>query len=201
MIALLLSVSTASAVSVEVGVATTTLPLHDPDLRTWYSSELPTLLGFRAGVGFGDNVAVIADFRTAYRGAEVSTPAFTSFETAMALDQLALGARVGKSFLDEVVRPYGIAELTVLRSGLRFDDDPADDDSPGQSRQQAFAPGFTVQAGFEVSPQRESAGMLDPAGFVELGYGYTAPLTFADLGTVRPGGGFVGRVGFVMRFE
>jgi hypothetical protein len=201
MIALFALMSTASALSLEVGVTSSTLPLKDEDLRTWSDSKLPQLWGFRAGVGFGDSVAIVADGRFAYRGSVVSNASFPTFETAMSFDQIGLGGRFGKSFLDEVVRPYGIAEVTVLRSGLRFDDDPVDDHSPGQTLTQAFAPGFNVAAGFEVSPQRDAAGMLDPAGWLELGYGYTAPLVYNDVGTLRPGGGFVARLGFAMRFE
>jgi hypothetical protein len=201
MFAFALLVSSAFAFSVEIGATNASLPLQDEDFAFVSPTAMPILVGVRGGFGFDDHVAIVADARWGAMGSTVSSDRYDSFQSAMYAGQYALGARAGVPLANEVLRPYATAQVTLLHAQVKFDDDPNDDRSLGQSATGAWAPGVVAAAGFEVSPKRAFLGLIDPAVWVEVGYGYTAPLSLGDLGALRPGGGLAARGGLMLRFE
>ncbi len=177
--------------------------------QNWYmfnaeSQQLPSW-GLRAGVAVHDRLAIIGGWHHGKKGMRLG------FDESWEDDEEAYGfASVfyGDSFTlglkaDVPVavwfRPYATAQGLGLRGMVRLDDDLSEDDNLNQIQQADFSLGGIGALGVDFRvPFKDGAWAL--ASYLELGYGYAAPLDFGDLGELDELHGVVFRWGAGVRF-
>jgi hypothetical protein len=84
-----------------------------------------------------------------------------------------------------------------MRGLARLDDDSNDDENLTQVQRAGLTGGFLAAGGLDVLIRVRGNVYIAP--YVEVGYGWMAPLALKDLGTVQFSG-FSGRSGVGVRF-
>ncbi|MEZ4320582.1 MAG: hypothetical protein R3F61_24080 [Myxococcota bacterium] len=198
---MLLALSSALAVEAEVAAEVGTLhngdPAYDAFVRGNGMPSAGLRLGFRPRAEKHFPVGVLASWQHSSRGSDVSSVG-PSYTAAFTSDTFALGPKVDVD-LGGVLAPYVTAQGVLMRGLARFDDDRSDNDSPGQTRYTGVAPGVFTMGGIEASSPDIPEMPLEFLVFVEVGYGWVAPLELGGLGSMQPGGVVV-RAGTGVRF-
>lgn len=182
-------------VSVELG----TLANRDPDFDLYSQSNVMPSRGLRAAFAFHERVAVVAGWHRVRRGAELYDENSESYvgRAAFFADELTLGIKADVELVPAIL-PYVSVQGMLVRGLSRFDDDPEDEESPGQVQFSALAPGLLPMGGVELRiPKGDAPFTL--AWHIEAGYGLVGNMDFDALGDVRPGG-FALRSGVGVRF-
>ena len=73
--------------------------------------------------------------------------------------------------------PYVVGQGLAFIGTSRLDDAPGVDGNPNELRARSWAPGFVAAGGLEYSP---SIGPVQLSTFFELGYNWTAQMSFED---------------------
>ncbi len=170
--------------------------------QNWYmfnaeSQQLPTW-GLRAGVAVHDRLAVIGGWHHGKKGMRMAAGNGSVFASVFYGDSFTLGLKVDVP-VAVWFRPYATAQGQGFRGMVRLDDDLYEDDNPNQIEQADFSFGGIGALGTDFRvPFKDGAWAL--ASYLELGYGYAAPLDFGDLGELDGLHGVVFRWGVGVRF-
>lgn len=200
-----LSLMLASAAEVEVNATAGAVHIGDPSFDIFGTNNALTSLGLGAAVRpSGDRhvpVALVASWQRHQRGRRVRITEADSggltFNSAFTTDTFSIGPKIDLD-VAEVWAPYVTVQAAAMRGLARFDDDPDDNKSPGQTRRAGIAPGLMVLGGTEFSSP-DTASKLEFVCHMEAGYSRFGAIGLGDLGSVRPGG-FVLRTGVGMRW-
>jgi len=179
----------------------------DPAFDTFANGNSLGSLGLRAGYAVHPNVAIIAGWQHATNGATIGVPdtddtdteyygAGSSFQTALYTDQISVGSKADVKVF-KWLHPYVTAQLVGMRGLARLDDDSNDDENLTQVQRAGLTGGFLAAGGLDFLIRVRGNVYIAP--YVELGYGWMAPLALKDLGTVQFSG-FSGRSGVGVRF-
>ncbi|MES2640293.1 MAG: hypothetical protein V4850_12440 [Myxococcota bacterium] len=198
------AVSPAAAATHEVSFELGWLGANDPAWDTFSAADSLNSFGLRAGFAVHPNVAVIAGWQHATHGADVYSESDgddynsqqDSFQTAMYTDQITVGSKADVKVF-KWLHPYVTAQVVGMRGLARLDDDRNDDENLTQIQRAGLTGGFLAGGGLDfLIPVRDNVSI---APYVEVGYGWLAPMAFQDLGTVQFSG-FSGRAGVGVRF-
>ncbi|MFN7144829.1 MAG: hypothetical protein ACK4YP_13720 [Myxococcota bacterium] len=194
----------AAAATHEVSFEVGWIGAYDPAWDLFSSGDALPSYGLRLGFAVHDNVALIAGWQHAVHGGSVSVDAYgtdeygyeSTFRAAMYTDQINVGAKADVKVWSWL-HPYVTAQAVGMRGLARLDDDAGDDENLTQVQVAGLTGGFTGAAGLDfLIPVK---GRVAIAPYIELGYGWMAPLALRDLGSVQFGG-FAGRSGVGVRF-
>ena len=202
-IALLASPSTAIAADHEISLELGTTGHGVDDNWFFFNDEADTLTsyGLRAGFAVHDNVSVIGGWHHGARGTRLEMNGNDESEIAPGLayyaDTFSLGAKADWP-LWVWFHPYATVQALGIRSLVRVDDIPADDDNLNQLERGAFSPGGAATAGLEFRvPINHNSWAL--ASHLELGYHIGTAADFDELGSLS-NQGVVFRWGLGARF-
>lgn len=202
LVALLLA-TPALAADHEVAVELGTLANSDTDYDVYTSMNAMPSWGLRGAFAFHDRLAVTAGWHRVRRGSDLYAPNSGGFNdtaigrAAFTANELTLGLRADVQ-LSRVILPYVNVQGLALQGTSRFDDDPADEDSPGQVKTTALAFGFMPMGGVELRIPKDDAPFT-VGWHIEAGYGWVSALDFEELGDMKPGG-FALRSGMGVKF-
>jgi hypothetical protein len=202
---LLALVTTALAASNEVDLEVGLLGSGDPTFDRVSEGDVLATYGLRVGVKLHQNVAAIAGWQHGQTGSQLSTygdtdydgSGTTSLRAAYFGDVFTLGAK-GDIRVNEWFYPYVTVQGALERGLVRVDDDASTDENIGQVKQAGVTGGFVAAVGAE-SPVALGDGGVAIAPYVEVGYGWLAPLQLGDMGSLKLGG-VAARVGLGVRF-
>jgi hypothetical protein len=157
--------------------------------------------GVRAGFAVHDNVSVIGGWHHGARGTRLELNGTDESEANAGLayyaDTFSLGAKVDWP-LWVWLHPYATVQGLGIRSMVRIDDAPADDDNPNQIQRGAFSPAGAATGGLEFRvPFHHNEWAL--ASHLELGYQLGTRSSFDELGSLT-NRGVVFRWGLGVRF-
>jgi hypothetical protein len=197
------ALASSNEISFEVGW----LGATDPAFDTFSNGNTLGSLGLRAGYAVHPNVAIIAGWQHATNGATVDVPGTentdadyygsgTSFQTALYTDQISVGSKADVKVW-KWLHPYVTAQVVGMRGLARLDDDSGDDENLTQVQRAGLTGGFLAGGGLDFLIRVRGDVYIAP--YVEVGYGWMAPLALKDLGTVQFSG-FSGRSGVGVRF-
>ncbi|MDP2312294.1 MAG: hypothetical protein Q8P41_05265 [Pseudomonadota bacterium] len=200
----------AAAATNELSFEVGWLGAPDPAWDLFSNDNALGSVGLRAGFAVHPNVAIIAGWQHAANGATVDVPGAedetydeedyygggSSFETALYTDQFSVGSKADVKVF-KWLHPYVTAQLVGMRGLARLDDDSGDDENLTQVQRAGLTGGFLAGGGLDFIIKVR--GKVAIAPYVELGYGWMAPLALKDLGTVQFSG-FAGRTGVGVRF-
>lgn len=195
----LLLCSSALAFDAELSAELGTLHNGDPAYDLFSDANTMGSVGVRAGVGvLGERVSVTAGWHRVRRGQLVGiADSRESFIAAFYGDQFTLGPKAGV-LIQDIFYPYGTLQAVAFRGLMRLDDDTGVRTNPGQLQAGALSFGGLLMAGAELrAPQ--GSGPVTAAVHLEMGYGLLTRATYAEFGTMQPGG-FVLRSGVGLRF-
>lgn len=158
-------------------------------------------LGLRVGYAPIERVQVFGTWQHTRRGASQNFSYDASLSEAPGYDLGLSSAFTGHTAglgvrADLAITPYfnpyvfgqGLAQLGTIR----LDDDSETSENPNQLTQKAWAPGFAAGIGGEIK-MAPPEWAIRPSMRLELGYGRTAQLDFAELGDMQFAG-FYGRI-------
>ena len=161
-------------------------------------------VGLRAGLPVHKYVTVLAGWEHGASGMEFNTydqsgddGSELSFRTGSYINQFQLGVKSGWG-PSHWAKFYGVASADVLYGIVRVDDDPDDDENPGQVQAEGVGVGALGAVGFETAVPLGKSG-VSLAFYGELGYTWTAPFNLGDVATIQVDG-VSGRVGTGVRF-
>lgn len=196
---------TASAADHEVSIELGSLHNGDEHYDVYQRGDQMPSWGLSAGVKFHDRLAVVGSWHRVRRGSDILLVDYEeSFEeanigrSAFIGDEFTLGVK-GDFQVTRWFLPYASVEAMLLRATVRFDDDPDDNESPGQLSNGAAAPGGLFALGIELRIPKGDAPFTIAFTY-EVGYGLVAQLNFSELGDIQPGGGLAMRSGLGVRF-
>lgn len=201
--------SSALAATNEVDLEVGWLGTGDTSFNRVSDSDLLPTYGLRVGLKVHDRIAVIGGWQHGQTGVTVSSGGDesyyyydgdgggSSFRSAFYGDLLTVGAK-GDVRVNDYFYPYLTAQGAIQLGTVRIDDDPDNDQNLGQLKQSGATGGFVAAVGAEVPVQLGQSGIA-LAPYLELGYGWLAPMGLSSLGSLRMGG-FTGRTGFGVRF-
>ncbi len=199
-LAALLFLSPALAADHEASIELGTLANRDTDFDVYSRNNIMPSWGLHGAYAFHERLSVVASWHRVRRGSDLYEMVGSSQpfgRAAFFADELTLGLHADLQ-LHSTLFPYVNLQGLVVRGVSRFDDDPSDEDSPGQISEAALAPGFMPTGGLEVRiPQGDAPFTI--AWHLEAGYGWVGNLVFPKLGDMRPGG-FALRSGVGVRF-
>jgi hypothetical protein len=203
---LLVASAPAFAASREVDVELGWQGSSDPAFGLFSTGASLGSVGIRAGWAVHPRVALIAGWQHGTTGVDVGYEYDTTtsgggipaggYQTALYSDTITFGAKADLE-VKRWLHPYATVQGAGMRALVRLDDDSTDDENLTQIQRVGITGGAIGAAGVEF-PIRLNASMA-LAPYVELGYGWYAPATFADLGTLQFSG-FAGRAGAGLRF-
>lgn len=192
----------AAAATHEVSFEVGWIGAYDPAWDVFSGGNSLPSYGLRLGFAVHDNVALIAGWQHAVNGGSVGLDGYEDygyereFQAAMYTDQINVGAKADVKVWSWF-HPYVTAQAVGMRGLARLDDDARDDENLTQVQVAGLTGGFTGAAGLDfLIPIK---GRVAIAPYIELGYGWMAPLALRDLGSVQFGG-FAGRSGVGVRF-
>lgn len=202
MLALILAFAPAFAASVEIDAEAGWVGSPDPALDVYSSSPLLGTAGLRVGfpVPKTERLAIIAGWQRGRTGQSIyveSGPSGGELRSGLTTDQVTLGLK-GDVRLASWLYPYATAQGDLAILTARFDDDPEEDDNPGQIKATGVTGGFALAAGVEFPIPLGQLG-VSVAPYSEFGYTWLAPATLGDFGDLALRG-FSGRVGVGLRF-
>lgn len=198
--------STALAGTNEVAATLGWLDSGDPAWQVLAQSGACSTWGGHVGLKVHDRVTVLAGYRHGVVGADLGASdwedgdgdeRFTSVGTAFYGNTFTLGARADWNAV-EFFAPYARVDAQGLLGMVRLDDEPDDDENVTQRQKVSFAPGFDATLGLSF-PVPTALPSLYVTPFLEMGYGWVAPLKLGDLGRVQPAG-FTGQGGIALQF-
>lgn len=199
----------AAAATNELSFEVGWLGTRDPSYDLFADGRTLASVGLRGGYAVHPNVAIIAGWQHASTGATVEVPGVenyaddeeyyeygTTFETALYTDQLSVGSKADVKVF-KWLHPYVTAQIVGMRGLARLDDDNNDDENLTQVQRAGLTGGFLGAGGLDFLIKVRGTFAIAP--YVELGYGWMAPMAFKDLGTLQFSG-FAGRAGVGVRF-
>ncbi len=212
-------VSPASAATHEISVEAGWLGTADPAFSLFSDGAAIGSIGLRGGFKVHDHVAVIAGWQHATNGAQVSAPGGglasggggdttyyygeddyyydeVSFRTALYTDQITLGSKADVKVF-KWLHPYVAAQVIGMRALARVDDAAGDDENLTQVQRAGVTAGAMGTLGLDFPIGSGGAWAIAP--YVELGYGWLAPVRLGELGNLHLSG-FTGRAGVGVRF-
>jgi hypothetical protein len=168
----------ANEVSVELG----SFHAPDPGYEVFSSRAAMGSWGARVGFGVTDRVSLLADWQHSGKGGRIETDGDEfAFQSALTVDQLSVGPRVGLP-LGQLM-PYATVQALGMRGRVRLDGDADSTDELDEWKRAALTGGGLAMAG-----ARLVAGTADQSlrlsGHLEMGYGFAAPLDFGDYGSL-----------------
>lgn len=200
--ALLATSGEVEAASNEVSVELGTIRVGDDNYDLYSERNAMLTLGVRGGLKLHRHFTLIGTWAHHWAGADVfigepESENGTTFQSALVTNHFGVGAKADFGIL-EIVYPYFAAQVLVVQGRSRIDDDAEDPNSAGQLSRGAVAPGFltAIGADFQI-PKGDAPFTLGL--YIEGGYGWVAPLNFADIGSVKSHG-FALRSGLGVRF-
>jgi hypothetical protein len=172
----------------------------DPAWDTFSPDNTMTTLGLRAGYRVHDRVAVIGSYHHTRTGSDLydGINDVTLGRAAFFGNEFALGGKADLSVKDFML-PYVTLSGLLLYSDVRFDDDPDDDDNPGQVKETTFSGGLRGMGGLEFRIPRWEPPGFTVGAYLELGYTYLSPISVGGLGDMDLGG-FTVRGGLGVRY-
>jgi hypothetical protein len=202
----LLSVASAAPLHGEIALEGGWLGAADPAYRLIGNGYTLGSGGLRLGWRVHDNVVLLLGWQHHDGGVAVYAPSVGAtaydeeytgaFDSTFAADELTLGSKADVKVF-KWLRPYVAAQLVGMRGAVRLDDDDVDDENLTQKYQAGVTGGLMGTAGLAFPIHvHEQIGL---APYVELGYGWLAPLVLGDLGSVQFQG-FTGRAGLAVTF-
>lgn len=200
---IILSLFSAFAFEAELAGEVGSLHIGDPEYDLFTRGNALPSVGLRAGFRpTGDRhvpVGVMASWHHNTRGSRIGDgQGGPDYVAAFTTDTFGLGARLDAD-IGEVFSPYLGVQGLLMRGLARFDDDPSDNDSPGQTKVAGLAPGLLTVGGIEMSSPDFTVFSGEVFVHLEIGYGVTAPIRLDGLGDLQPRGVAV-RSGIGMRF-
>ncbi|MCA9488286.1 MAG: hypothetical protein KC621_00120 [Myxococcales bacterium] len=199
----------APAPVLEVSAQLGSLGNSDPAYDVFGNGNGMPTWGLRAGVRLHERVAAQLSWDLSRRGATVHGPSAvsggadfttygdsTSYVAAIVAHQVRLGAKVDVPIAG-VLLPYASAAGVLMPLWVRFDDDPADEHSPGQVSETGTSFGLDLLGGVELRIPPKAP--VQVAWYLEMGHGFRTRASLGDLGTMRPGG-FTANSGIGVRF-
>ncbi len=202
-LAALMLTTPALAADHEIAVELGTLANQDADYNVYTSKNAMPSWGLRGAFAFHDRLAVSAGWHRVRRGADLYAPNSDGFSdtaigrAAFTANELTLGLRADVE-IAQVILPYVHVHGLLLQGTSRFDDDPEDEDSPGQVKTTAMAAGLMPMGGVELRIPLGDAPFT-VGWHMEAGYGWVSRLDFDELGDMSPGG-FALRSGVGVKF-
>jgi hypothetical protein len=82
------------------------------------------------------------------------------------------------------LKPYVTVQGTFLWGTVKLDDDPSDDENLNELRRSGVTGGGQAALGLDLVLLGETRTVRPTIGF-EAGYGWLAPLTLGDMGSLR----------------
>ncbi|MFZ5477843.1 MAG: hypothetical protein ACOZNI_13800 [Myxococcota bacterium] len=207
----LLFIGAALAADDEISVELGWIGAHDRAWDVFSRGDSYGTVGLRVGKEVHDRVAIVAGWQHGTVGADVESDddgddydydtgdtglSSGSFRAAFYGNQLTLGAKADVELLPWL-HPYATVQGVGVVAVVRFDDDLDDDENATQVQRTGFSGGLLAAGGVDF-PIRVK-GDVAIAPYLELGYGFVAPIRFDELGEVGFGG-FAGRTGVGVRF-
>ncbi len=200
----------AAAATHEISVEAGWLGTRDPAFDLFANGRSLGSIGLRGGFAVHPNVAIIAGWQHSTHGASVDVPGAASyddeeedyydygggFQTALYTDQISVGSKADVKVF-KWLHPYVTAQVVGMRGLARLDDDNNDDENLTQVQRAGLTGGFLGAGGLDFIIKVRGTFAIAP--YVELGYGWMAPMAFEDLGTLQFSG-FAGRTGVGVRF-
>ncbi len=209
MLAALFALSfSAAAATHEVSFEAGWIGAWDPAFDYFADGNALGSYGLRVGYAVHPNVAVIAGWQHAVHGAGIVVPGLGSetgdddyygqdaFFAALYSDQVSVGAKADVQLL-RWLHPYVTAQLVGMRGLVRLDDDLNDDENVTQREVAGLTGGLLGGAGLDIPIRVKGRWAIAP--YVELGYGWMAPMQLEGLGSLQFAG-FSGRTGIGVRF-
>jgi hypothetical protein len=180
MIALLAASTSFAATELSLELGST----HAPDAGYSLFSRHDAMgsWGARVGLGLTPNASLLVDWQHSSKGGETSTTDDdVTFQSALTVDQLAVGPRLGVHIAD--CMPYVTVQAAAMRGRVRLDGDAESTDDVDEWKRSALTAGGLAMAGLQLyvgEPERA----LRFSGHLEMGYGYALPLDFDDFGSL-----------------
>lgn len=202
---LTLLLSTALAASNEINVEAGWLGSPTDAWETFSDAGVYGSGGLRIGYALHPNLAVIAGWQHGETGMSVVSYDATNdyydeefaFQTGFTGNQVTLGVKADTR-ITAWLRPYVTVQGDLLLATARFDDDPSQDDNPGQIAVHGFTGGVLATGGLDFPIELGHSGVA-VAPYAEFGYGWLAPMQLGTMGEVAMRG-FTGRTGIGFRF-
>ena len=198
----------AEAPRLELSAQLGTLGNTDPAYDQFATGDGMPTYGLRMGWRLPERVAAQLSWDFTRRGATVhgtsavggsadfTTTDDTLYVSTIVAHQVRLGAKADLS-LGGVLLPYVSAAGVLMPLWIRFDDDPADEHSPGQVSVLGTSFGVDLLGGVELRlPPRKPVQL---AWYLEMGEGFRSRASLGDTGDMRPGG-FTANSGLGLRF-
>ncbi len=189
----------------EIGFELGLTPNVDDDFRLFSDGALMRSLGIRGGVAvwsLGEVIGlkVVGSWHRSWHGSTLflGEDGDASLQSAFFADEFSLGPKVDVDFW-HILYPYATVQGTLVSGLVKLDDDPLVDDNAGQVKGGALTGGVRVAGGIEVLVPH-GRGPVAAALYTEVGYAFTGPMNFGELGDMEPGGGFALRTGVGLRF-
>lgn len=208
----ILSLCSAFAATNEVGFEVGWLGNSDPRWGTFAEGRTYGTAGLRVGLKVHERVAIIAGWQHGNTGMTLSSPyeeevydeeedayyggGSESLRTAFYGDQFTLGGKADVQ-LFKWLHPYATVQGVGMRALVRFDDDDGDDENLTQVQRAGVTGGVLATAGLDFPIHIGPKYAISP--YVELGYGWLAPVVFKDVGALEFDG-FAGRTGVALHF-
>ncbi len=199
--------SSALAATNEIDLEVGWLGSGDTTFNRVSDADLLPSYGLRAGLKVHDRVAIIAGWQHSQTGSDIRTNgedsdyydggSSSSFRAAYFGDLVSVGAKADVR-VNDYFYPYLTAQGAVQLGTVRLDDNADNDQNLGQVQQSGATGGFLAAIGAEVPVQLGTSGIA-LAPYLEVGYGWLAPMGLEELGALKLGG-FTGRAGFGVRF-
>ena len=182
-------------IAIEVG------NLHNGD-RTYdrfsYEDTMPSY-GLAAGFAFHDRLALIGGWHHIRRGADLTFGGEFLARQALFANDLSLGVK-GDVPWGDYVATYVSLNAVGMHATVKVDDDPNDEQSPGQVQASGLAVGARAAGGVQVRiPKDRWFAPVTAAFHIEAGYELLSRLQFGDMGSMKPGG-FALRTGVGIQF-
>jgi hypothetical protein len=157
--------------------------------------------GIRLGYGLNEHITITAGWQhvAAAQGLYDASVDETDLDPELRFrgDQLLVGVKSGVNLFPGF-SPYAGVQAGGMLAGVRIGDDLEDEDNAGRVKRAGATGGATAELGVDFPIDLGGSG-LAIAPYVELGYGWFAPLKLDDLGKI-PIHGFAGQAGAGLRF-
>lgn len=179
MIVLLLSL--ASAVDLEVAAELGTVPTRSESQDRFGNANSMPVFGGRAGLALTDALTVQLAAHHGRRGATWYNGEQTIGAAAFYATDLALGLEALVP-VNDFFAAGGVASATGQYALARFDDDTEDPDSAVQKQASGFAPGFRIAPAFKITVP-DSALPIPLQFRFSVGYQWSTPIDLDSFGT------------------
>lgn len=173
-------------ITLNVGI----LNSDDQNWEMFAEGDVLPSFGARFGYPVVKHFKVVAGYEYGQGGSHVSVydesgedGENNGFDTGFFSHQALIGGKVHWS-PSSWVTLYGIAQGDVMFATVKIDDDPDDDENPGQIERGGVSAGVIAAAGVGVNVPFKGDKMAWEV-HAELGYGYIAPLEIEEIGKLE----------------